>query len=78
MTIIAGKYIQDLKKIRRERPEPGPERDEELADIIQHYCERAVRLGNTPRITIQWYPDGSATATGEGPGGPGVWTTDTQ
>ena len=65
MTTIADQYIQELKDFRREHQEPGPARDEELADIIHEYHERAVRREDDPKFTIQWYSDGSATWTGE-------------
>ena len=77
MITIAGQYIQDLEKFRNERREPGPERDEELADIIHEYHERAVRREDTTKLSIQWYSDGSATYLGDNTNEIQVRTPDT-
>ena len=77
MITIAGQYIQDLNKFRNEHRTPGQERDEELAEIIHRYHERAIRREDGPTSSVQWYSDGSATYLGDNTNGIQVRTPDT-
>ena len=59
----AEEYNRELKRFRAENPQPGTERDEELAEIIDRYHRKSVRRHDTSDSSIQWYEDQSFTRT---------------
>ena len=68
MATLAQQYLEDLRQARIQNPQRGPERDEAITEVIDHYHRKAVKRRDGPDTSIQWYSDGSATSiTNESP-----------